>query len=227
MPLETAYYPSQLNPDWPLDGDFVLQGDNHIRLIKAVILSVLGNVNGPVTVTAGELESIRDRALKAGDTYSGVHNFIGATVNVPTQPPGTGNNTAASTAFVVAQTLGSQLPGQAGQRGKVIRTDGSLAAWGDWMGPPALISANTVADKRTTYYVDTAAGAISITLPATPDPGDWVRVVDVADNAGQNGISMLRNGANIQGLAENLLIDISSAQVLLRYINSTSGWVIE
>lgn len=227
MPLETAYYPSQLNPDWPLDGDFVLQGDNHIRLIKAVILSVLGNVSGPVTVTADELESIRNRALKGGDTYSGTHNFTSATVNVPTQPPGTGNSTAASTAFVAAQSFSSQLPAQAGQAGKVIRTNGAAASWGDWMGPPVLIAANTAADKRTTYYVNTAGGAISITLPAAPDAGDWVRIVDVADNAGQNSISMLRNGANIQGLAENLLIDISSAQVLLRYINPTVGWVIE
>ena len=40
------------------------------------------------------------KAAKAGETYSGTHNFTGATINVPTAAPGDADNSAASTAFV-------------------------------------------------------------------------------------------------------------------------------
>lgn len=39
-------------------------------------------------------------ALKSGNTYTGTHNFSGATINVPTASPGDNDTSAASTAFV-------------------------------------------------------------------------------------------------------------------------------
>ncbi len=39
MPLETGTTISSLNKDWPLNTDQVLQGDDHLRLLKSVLLS--------------------------------------------------------------------------------------------------------------------------------------------------------------------------------------------
>lgn len=76
------------------------------------------------------------------------------------------------------------------------------------------------------------AGGITITLPNTSSDGgslvegDTVQIVDVGGNAGSSSITVARNGANIQGVAENLTIDINNAAPVLVYSGATYGWVI-
>ena len=57
------------------------------------------------------------------------------------------------------------------------------------------------------------AGGITITLPISTSllVGDTVQIVDVTGVAGTSNITVARNGANVQGLAENLVIDINNA----------------
>lgn len=104
------------------------------------------------------------KANKAGDTYTGAHNFTGATLTAATLAPGTatlevanaafvalkasllspaltgvptaptaatGNNSnqLATTAFVASTGLSSALPGQTGNAGAYITTDGVSASW--------------------------------------------------------------------------------------------------
>ena len=63
MGLETVTYIDDLNPLWPLGGDYVDSGDNHIRNIKAAILATFPNLTGPVTVGQGVLNNA---ALESG-----------------------------------------------------------------------------------------------------------------------------------------------------------------
>jgi hypothetical protein len=76
------------------------------------------------------------------------------------------------------------------------------------------------------------AGGITITLPNTTadggslQEGDTVQIVDVAGNAGTTAITAGRNGANIQGAAEDLTIDINNSAPILIYTGATYGWVI-
>lgn len=69
------------------------------------------------------------KANKAGETYSGNHDFTGGVINVPTQPITDASNKAASTAHVAAAAFSTALPGQAGNAGKVVTTDGANASW--------------------------------------------------------------------------------------------------
>jgi hypothetical protein len=52
------------------------------------------------------------------------------------------------------------------------------------------------------YFVDTTAGAITVTLPATPSAGAIVAITDYAGTAATNNITVGRNGSNIEGLIE-------------------------
>lgn len=195
MTVETASYISQLDTTLPTAADLISEGDDHIRLTKTVLKTQFPNFGtSAVTATAAELNfsvgvtsgiqsqlnaraqksgdtytgthnftgatvqlsgstaigsvtateigylsgvtsaiqtQFGARSLKAGDTYSGAHNFTSATVTVPTQAPGDNTQNAASTAFVVATAFNSALPGQSGNAGRFVTTDGTSASWAD------------------------------------------------------------------------------------------------
>ena len=73
-------------------------------------------------------------------------------------------------------------------------------------------------------FVNSASGAYTITLPSSPTLGDRVRIIDLANNAATNNITIGRNSQNIDGVASNFIIDINNAGVELIYTNSTYGW---
>lgn len=112
MSVETALYPSQLNTAWPLASDMVSEGDDHIRLLKTVFKTTFPNVAGAISATdvqinflAGVTSSVQSqidsKGAKAGQAWTGTHDFSGATaVSVPTLAQATSTTGAASTAFV-------------------------------------------------------------------------------------------------------------------------------
>lgn len=80
-------------------------------------------------VTAPVQSQLAGKADINGESYTGTHDFTGATVQVATQPAGTSDTTPASTAFVAATAFSSALPAQAGNAGKLLTTDGTNASW--------------------------------------------------------------------------------------------------
>lgn len=142
MTVESASYISQLDATLPTATDPKSEGDNQIRLLKSVLKAQFPNfgtaamtashteLNYMVGVTSAVQTQLNARALKAGDTYTGTHNFSGATsVSVPTATIGDNSTKAASTAFVAATAFSSALPAQTGNSGKILNTDGTTAAW--------------------------------------------------------------------------------------------------
>lgn len=81
----------------------------------------------------------------------------------------------------------------------------------------AAIAANTAAAPQTRYLVDTSAGAVTLTLPATPANGDKIGIVDATGSFGTYNCVINRNGKTIMGLAENLNIDVENAAIELLY----------
>jgi len=71
------------------------------------------------------------------------------------------------------------------------------------------------------------AGGQTITLPAfaTCIDGDMVQITDAAGIAASSNITIARNGANIQNLAQDLTININNATVMLVY-STALGWTI-
>jgi len=76
------------------------------------------------------------------------------------------------------------------------------------------------------YFVNTTAGAITVTLPASPSAGDVVAVSDYAGTSDTNNITMARNGHKIQAADSDFIIDINRAAIGLVYYNVAQGWLL-
>ena len=75
------------------------------------------------------------------------------------------------------------------------------------------------------YFVNTTSGAITATLPSSPSSGDFVAFKDYAETFASNNLTIGRNGSNIQGNANNSVLDTNRASVVLIYVDSTEGWL--
>jgi len=80
--------------------------------------------------------------------------------------------------------------------------------------------ANYTAADRDGIIADTTAGVFTIFLPATPTTGSQVSIVD-GGNWGVNPLTVGRNGSTIEGLTENLTLDIAGVSVQLIYNGTT------
>lgn len=76
------------------------------------------------------------------------------------------------------------------------------------------------------YFVNTASGGVTVTLPGSPSTGDTIRVIDVAKTFDSNACTIARNGQLIQGDAADMTVNTESAAFELIYSNSTYGWRI-
>lgn len=155
MTVEAANYIASFDTSLPASGDQKSEGDNHLRLIKSVLKTQFPNfgtaamtashteLNYMVGVTSAVQTQLNARALKAGDTYTGAHDFSGASsVAVPTATAGDSSTKAASTAFVAATAFSAALPAQTGNNGKLLNTDGTTAAWTDTITTSKSITGN-------------------------------------------------------------------------------------
>lgn len=111
MGLETGTYISDLVTTNPTATDLKNQGDDHIRLLKSTVKATFPNISGAVTPTHTELNYVDGvtssiqtqldaKGAHAGQTWTGTHNFTGATVTVATASSGDADTSPASTAFV-------------------------------------------------------------------------------------------------------------------------------
>ena len=75
------------------------------------------------------------------------------------------------------------------------------------------------------YFVNTTSGAITVTLPSSPTAGDTVGIADYANTADTNNITIGRNGSNIQGVANDFVINTEGGTIILTYVDATKGWL--
>jgi len=92
----------------------------------------------------------------------------------------------------------------------------------DWQ---AVKTANFTAVAGEGYFVNTTSAAITVTLPASAEIGDIIRIKDYAGTFASNNLTIARNGHNIQGAANDSLISTNRASISLFYVDSTKGWL--
>lgn len=76
------------------------------------------------------------------------------------------------------------------------------------------------------WLADVSSAPQTRALPLSPTDGDEVVIVDDKGNSATNNITVSRNGNLIQGLAEDLVIDVNYTRVYLKYNSPTTDWRI-
>lgn len=130
MALEVATYISDLVITNPTASDAKSQGDDHLRLLKSTIKTTFPSITGIVTKTHTELNTVTDRGLIAGQTWTGTHTFPATTYGV-TAAFGASGTAYATLDFVNAVATSAALPGQTSNAGKWLITNGTTASWTD------------------------------------------------------------------------------------------------
>jgi len=115
-----------------------------------------------------------------------------------------------------------------------LRYNSTLVTWegyngSAWTGlgggnPWTSTSSNITIAANDRYFVDTSGGAKTITLPASPQTGDQVSLVDLAGTFDTNNLTIGRNSLKIMGLTEDLVVSTENAGIQLVYSGSTNGW---
>jgi hypothetical protein len=115
-----------------------------------------------------------------------------------------------------------------------IRYNSSLVTWEgyngtQWTGlgggnPWQSTSTSITIAANDRYFVDTTTGAKTITLPASPQTGDQVSILDLASTFDTNNCTIDRNGNKIMGLTENLILNVEDEAIQLVYTGATYGW---
>ena len=118
------------------------------------------------------------------------------------QNSGTITNTGTITGVSITGTIDNQVNWQT-----TVKTTGFTATAGEG------------------YFCNTTSGAFTVTLPASPSAGDLVGIKDYANTADTNNITIGRNGSNIQGTANDFVINIEGGSITLIYVDATQGWL--
>jgi hypothetical protein len=105
-------------------------------------------------------------------------------------------------------------------RGSYLGFDSDFAAFSSNY---VVNSSNFTAVNAGRYALDTSGGQLTVTLPANPSTGDYVRLIDVA-NFSDNSVIVNRNGSTIEGYSDNFELDLGQSIIEFIYINS--NWQI-
>lgn len=221
MPLEAATYVADLITTNPVGGDPVSQGDDHLRLIKAVLQTSFPNANKIFRLPTGTAEKVADYNVVA-PTDSGLLipvNASGAarTITCPTTSlldgmffkvvkTDTSNNavTIAATATINEET--SITLNRRGESALVFYNS-TAAKWyaiisrRPFVTPTTLTGNHTLvaADEGRLFRIDATAAARTITLPNTLING-FSFVVSRIDGTTANAVTLdATSGGQING----------------------------
>ena len=141
MPVESATYISQLNATYPDGANVKSEGDNHLRLIKTVlqgqwpslgaaaVTATAAEHNYLVGVTSAIQTQLNTKGAVAGQTWTGTHNFTGATVTVA--EPSSGSHPVTKT-YADGLAFSSALPSiSSSTQDKAVTNNGTTARWDD------------------------------------------------------------------------------------------------
>lgn len=89
-------------------------------------------------------------------------------------------------------------------------------------GPPGTLpnwilrTANYTAANNNRIIADTSNGSFTVTLPASPNTGDYIIITDGYDWRANN-LSISRNGSTIEGISDDMYIDVKGITVEFIY----------
>jgi hypothetical protein len=194
-------------------------GGRQLRLLSTLGVLINSNEISSSTATGALI-------VGGGVGIAGSVNIAGATVI-------DGSLTVTNTGFIkVASGTTAERPvsTQAGQfrfNTSINRFEGyNGTAWTDVSGvnPYSVKNSayNAVAGDR--LMINTSAGSVTVTLPASPVLGDTIKFIDAAGTFDFNSMTIDRNGQAIMGDNDDLTVNTRNAAFTLVYYNATYGW---
>lgn len=107
---------------------------------------------------------------------------------------------------------------QLGRSKKVFVSSFSALVAGEiWV----FVSSNTAGVAGTRYATDTRAAPFTLTLPALPTIGSALEVSDAYGNWQTNNLTVAQGGNTIEGLAQNMVMDLNRARVVFAFDGTT------
>lgn len=88
-------------------------------------------------------------------------------------------------------------------------------------------SSSFTAVKDHRYIVDTSAGIVTATLPASPSAGDCIEFVDSGSTWTGHDLVLARNSLKINGETTDFTCDADNVQVSITYTGATYGWAVK
>jgi hypothetical protein len=85
---------------------------------------------------------------------------------------------------------------------------------------------NYNANNRDEVYVNTTGAIKTVFLPGSPAVGTRIRIVDYANTWAAFNLTVDRNGSLIDGVASNLIMNVSGTWAELVYVDGIKGWKI-
>jgi hypothetical protein len=196
-------------------------------IVRAASANVTITTGGATTATilAGDIAWVVCDGAAVRKVQS--NDFGGAQLTNLADP--TSAQSAATKAYADAlafAALDGDLPGQTGNAGNFLGTNGTVAAWGPALPHPIRKTANYTASDKDRIEADTTSAAFTITLPASPAEGDYVQVwdggaTDVLNGWATNKITIARNSSSINGLSQDVECNTKGAALTFEYLNST------
>lgn len=206
--------------------DTLEQWRNNFNALATSIGDVASKISGPSSSVNGQLVIFSGVAGNAAIAATSSGILIATNGVLGTATAGTDIKTINSISIIGAGDIVVQSPLVSGTNIKTINNSSILGAGNLVVGVIAwsIKTANYTAVANDAVMANTAAGTFTVTLPAAPAANDTVRIADYAGTFGTHNLTVGRNGSNIMGIAQDMILNISNVSITLTYIDVTQGW---
>ena len=182
---------------------------------KNLMIEVTGTLaaNRVITMPTGaeRIFIVKDSTVRSNSNYTiGVQNVGGSGTGIKYMPVG-------STCVFYTDGTSANSMKLAG-----ILNKGTVQVQTGTNTPYTAISGDVVLGETS----NGGGGAITVNLPASPNAGDTVTIMDASLSGGfaSNNCTVGRNSSPIQGAASDLVLNTNNQAVTLVYTNATKGW---
>ena len=113
-------------------------------------------------------------------------------------------------------------------KSNVFGSSGTVAAAAGGLSWQDVVTASTVTvESNKGYFINTTSNACTVTLPASPDVGDQVILLDYARTWDTNAVTIDSNGNDFQNSADTFTVDYDTEGqgINIVYSGDTNGWI--